>query len=472
MSEAMTHEVDSQMAEVGTLLERALILHDLGRKEELISLLMPALDDVEGHVMAYSLCVGALIDLQRRREAVALSARGLARHPGSAALLRLHGCALSWLRKDKESLAAIDRSLELEPDSAAGHGSRAFALERLGRTREAMESARISLELNPADLEHRLTLARLEQRTKNKEAACALVDGVLAEDPTHAEALAFKAQLAADADRAGHFLRQALWLSPGNLQYQQLYRLYTSNLERDAFLCACLPLAVILAYSARSHPAMAWFLEHYLLVALFAGFFLLKRTGHHFFNYFAALLSSLILLSLLQDSFTSGLGSGLAARIVAGILKIPFLVLVSLCGALLVGKVNAAVQDGFELLLIRTETRRAYAAKRQFLRAVGHSALMAVLPLLVFWSILHAPVPYLLYLLLTLPLLVYSAGCPEWRDCVRVSWCYSYWSAAAMALAGLMNHRWPDLEAASLAVLFVCSLLTALRLVTGKRAVV
>lgn len=450
-----------QTQDSDTPLKRARILHDLGRSEELLALLMPIIDTTDNSGAAYALCVSALIDLDRRQDAVKLSEQGVVREPDNAVMYQVYATALTWVRKDKEALAAADQALALEPEYGDAHGTCAFALNRLGRNHEALESIRTALELRPNDADFLLTLARVEYALGNKDVARNIVDDVLADSPTHAEALAYRGSITDEVEQKTGLFRQALRFAPNNSQYAEQYALYTTHLQRDAFLCACLPLLVLVLYASRHHPVTGWMWEHFLLLALASGFILIKPTSEHAIKYMFALFFSLILYTLLEGTFSSGLGGGFFGGLAAVILKLAAFALLSFFGTLAISLINDEVRGRFNIFMARSDNRRAYLDHLKLLRETAHSAVMAIMPTLLFWSYNNRSIPYLLYFLVTLPLIVFSATGVAWRSCINASWRYAIFSLGAMGAAWLMLYRWPDMVAGSYIILFLLAFLLA-----------
>lgn len=444
-----------------TTLKHARILHDLGRSEELLALLMPMIDSTYNPGMEYALCVDALIDLDRRQEAVKLARQGVGRYPDNPVMYRVCARALTWVLEDKQALDAVDRALALEPAYFDAHGTRAFVLNRLGRNQEALESVRMALELMPNSSDCLLLLAKIEFSLGNKENACCIVDDVLAETPTSAEALALKAFVTNGVEQKAGLLRQALRFAPNNSQYAQQYALYTTHLQRDAFLIACLPLLVILLYASRFHPVTAWLLDHYLLLALAAGFILIKPTSEHAFKYMVAIFVSQVLLSSLYGPLSMGPRSGFIGRFTAILLWLFIFATISFVGTLLIVRVKESIRERINIFLARSDSRRYHLSRIRVVRETAHCAVMATMPLLILWSIDHPPIPYLLYILATLPLVVYSATGTSWRGCINASWSYAFLSLCATVVAGLMTFRWPDMVVGSYVLLFLLAFLLA-----------
>ena len=128
----LTNESDTSL-----LLTRAGLLHELGRPEEVLKLLMPVLDILDPATQGYRYCVHAMQSLKRHNDAVELAERALARYPGEPELLVMHASALGFVGMYKKALEQTEHALALDPENSNYHYFRAFNLHKLERNRNA-----------------------------------------------------------------------------------------------------------------------------------------------------------------------------------------------------------------------------------------------------------------------------------------------------------------------------------------------
>ncbi|RQD83964.1 MAG: tetratricopeptide repeat protein [Methanocalculus sp. MSAO_Arc2] len=100
----------------------------------------------------------ALVELGRPEEALALLAPALARNPESGYAWHFHGRALMGCRQYDEALISFDTALIYTPENANTWFYRGYALNSLGRKGEAKASIAEALRLDPGNV--LLTLSR------------------------------------------------------------------------------------------------------------------------------------------------------------------------------------------------------------------------------------------------------------------------------------------------------------------------
>jgi tetratricopeptide (TPR) repeat protein len=138
--------------------------------------------------------------------------------PGDTQALYYRGLAWERLAKWPEALAAYREAVQADSDNTEAQIHLGELLltgtQNAAEAREHFEQAH---RRKPSDLGTTLGLARCEKALGNTAAARALFDGLLAEHPDHARALAERGRLALDEDDAAHaeeWLRQAVALAP------------------------------------------------------------------------------------------------------------------------------------------------------------------------------------------------------------------------------------------------------------------
>jgi tetratricopeptide (TPR) repeat protein len=138
--------------------------------------------------------------------------------PGETHALYYRGLAWERLAKWPEALAAYREAVQADPDNAPAQMHLAELL--LGGTQNAAEAREHFAEAHrrkPSDPGPTLGLARCEKVLGNTAAARTLFEGLLAEHPDNARALAERGRLALDEDDAVHaeeWLRRAVALAP------------------------------------------------------------------------------------------------------------------------------------------------------------------------------------------------------------------------------------------------------------------
>lgn len=205
---------------VRTVLGRVELLDEVGRGEDALALVVATLreepDDARLLLSAASLCLG----LRRTDEALRYAQAVVAVAPDLAVAHLLASVALLDLGDARGARSAVERCLALDPDDAAAHGQHAYVL-LAGRPRAA-DKARAraasgrSLELSPEDPRVLYDAAMIRNRLGSQDEARGLVlrglelapedadllvalarltpdgtaslDGVLADNPMHAEA--------------------------------------------------------------------------------------------------------------------------------------------------------------------------------------------------------------------------------------------------------------------------------------------
>jgi tetratricopeptide (TPR) repeat protein len=100
-----------------------------------------------------------------------------------------------WEKGSKlRALSLLEHAAKKTPNDAAVFKALATRSEQLAQWGDAVKAARRWALLDPSS-EARLSLARLERATGHKERAVALVDGVLKDDPTSADAKTLRSEI-------------------------------------------------------------------------------------------------------------------------------------------------------------------------------------------------------------------------------------------------------------------------------------
>lgn len=424
------------------LLERARLLLELDRYDELLNLLMPQLDSLEDPEDGYRLCITALLELKRNEEALRLAEQGLSRHPEATLLLVAHASALSALGMYQAAIRQFDRALAADPGLAAAHCLKGDALLQINRIKDAKEALETALSLNPYDRNSLLYLAVVEYELDNRQRAMTLIDELLSENPGDAEALAMKGKITGGLEQKIRLFREALRIAPGDETGQELYRLYARQLPIDVGINLMLILEAVAAYHFRQHPAGAWLMEYGIGIVLLPGLYLLKRTLHHILA-FSVTFSVIASLSMLAEGKFDAVVT-IPASLIVGFL---FGATISVCKYTTFDRLKA-LNENRRLLATAIRCGRAFALLKEWfsVRAVVAVLLLALIPTLVLASILfyQKHLLFALYAIPATPLLYRAAGAPTfWKGIVAAfklgAWCYLPF---LFALAFVSSQNW------------------------------
>jgi tetratricopeptide (TPR) repeat protein len=139
--------------------------------------------------------VNADVDLSEEQEVEVKGAPLAAPNDAGAESSALAKADALWDKGSKlRALSVLEHAARKTPNDAAVFKALASRAEQLAQWGDAVKAARRWVLLDPSS-EARLSLARLERATGHKERAVALVDGVLKEDPTSADAKALLGEI-------------------------------------------------------------------------------------------------------------------------------------------------------------------------------------------------------------------------------------------------------------------------------------
>jgi tetratricopeptide (TPR) repeat protein len=407
-------------------LERARLLMELDRYDDLLNLLMPQLDSLEDPEDGYRLCIIALLELKRHDEALRLAEQGLSRHPEANLLLVAHASALSELGMYQRAIRQFDHALASDPDLVCVHCLKASALVQLNRTKEAKEALEAALSLNPYDRDSLLLLVVVEYELGNKLHAKKLVDALVSGNPDDADLLAMKAKFTGGLRQKIRLFREALRIAPDDESGQEFYRLYARQLPIDVGINLMLILGAVAAYYYRQHPTGAWLMKYGIVLVLLPGLYLLKRSLHHVLA-FSIMFSAISSLSMYAEGKFD-------------VVTIPSSLII---GFLIGSMISVCKYMTFDRLIVLNENRKllataircgwAPALLREWfsVRVIIVVTLLALIPTLVLASILFCQ-QYLLFAVYAIPatpLLYLAAGAPTfWKSIVAAfklgAWCY------------------------------------------------
>lgn len=439
-------------------LEKARLLYELGRHEELLELLMPQLDSLDDQVAGYSLSVYALQGLKRYEQSLQLAERGLSRHPDSAKLLISHASSLTFFGRYEKALEQAEAALSWEPDSPEAHYHRSFSLFKLRRYAEAKTAAEITLALAPDTADILVLLARIEQRLDNMQHFSELLDRALQINPCHANALTLQATSAKGLWNQLRLLRTGLALDPGDPVKQQVYALLTRQLPRDLTIWLLLILATGLAGFLRPHPAAVWLLEAAYPLTLVSGLFLLRTTYYHLGGYLITTTAVFSCVRYWQGIF--GLGT-IPLGAVLGLVALVALILFRLW-----------IDENVENL--RTFRQQLQVARRQGTlgklllewlppRVVFAMLAVAGLPTLFLYGMYYNPPPFLLFVMTSAPVFYRLAGIPSFEKAFVACFKLAAWTALPLIFFSIIGHQEPEKRPLLLIVLYLFALYRAWR---------
>lgn len=452
-STLLTNDTDDSL-----LLTRAELLCELGRPEEVLKLLMPVLESLDPAAQGYRYCVHALQSLKRHNDAVELAERALSRHPGEADLLVMHASALGFVGMYKKALEQTELALALDPENCGYHFFRAFNLHKLERNRDALQSAETAVELDSANVQYRTFLATLEYLLDNNKRAEKLINGVLQDDPHNVDALSLKARMSKGLRQKIRLFRQAVSLAPTDSTQQWLYNLYVRQFPRALAMNALLIMTFALSGLYREHYAVSKLLDESIMIAGFAGFYLVKRTWHHIISFMVMFASVVIIRDVWQGKFEGATIP--AAALFAVVVGIAVLVVkYSLVDTL------EKWQERWHQFVGAFKCGRATDLLQEWIpaRVAASSAALALLPTLFLYGVIYKTPPYLLFVMATAPLLYAAAGITTFKTCFMASCRFGVLSMLPLVFLSIMGMHDKEFRLQALLIMFFIALYLAHR---------
>ncbi len=156
--------------------------------------------------------------------------------PDHAPALILRGTILSRQRQADRALPDFRKAVDLAPRSAVAHAALAGLLNQLGYTREAIYHYQLAHSFGPVNATTRLGLARALTDAADLTEAEKCLDGLLAAEPKHVDALVERGRLALrqkQSAAAEPFLERALRVAPWHRDGQQLLFIALKDLGRS-----------------------------------------------------------------------------------------------------------------------------------------------------------------------------------------------------------------------------------------------
>lgn len=444
--------------------EKAGLLFELGRYEELLTLLMPQLDSLDEPDAGYSLCVSALQGLKRHEESLQLVERGLSRHPKSGQLLISYASVLGFCGRYEKALEQAEAVLATDPDHPAAHHHRSFCLFKLRRAKEAKAAAEATLALAPDSADTLVLLAWIEHQLDNKQRFSELLDRAMQINPRHAEALALKAYAANSLWNKIRFIRESLAVAPDDPVKQKAYLLFTRQLPRDLAIWLLLILATGLAGFLRPHPVANWLLEAAYPLTLASGLFLLRTTLYHLGGYLITTTAVFCFVRYWQGIF--GLGT-IPLGAVLGLVALVTLIIFRLW-------FDENIED------LRNRWQQARMARhhgnlgRLLMewfppRVVFAMLAVAGLPTLFLYGMYYNPPPLLLFVMTSAPLLYRWAGVTSFGRAFGASVLLAVWTFLPLIIFSIIGHQEPKKRLVLLIVLYLFSLYRAWRQYTRAK---
>jgi protein O-GlcNAc transferase len=201
------------------LLNHAVVLDALHRREEALAIYDKALEIKPGYAEALFNRGIALRDLKRPAEALATFDQLLAVAPDDADALNNRGNALRDLHRCAEALASYDRALAIKPNNPDVLNNRGNALRDLDRIAEALASYDEALASRPNYVEALNNRGSVLRNLKRPAEALASFDRALAIKPHDAGILYNRGNALQDLERPAEALAsfdRALAITPGN----------------------------------------------------------------------------------------------------------------------------------------------------------------------------------------------------------------------------------------------------------------
>ncbi|ACD96048.1 tetratricopeptide repeat protein [Trichlorobacter lovleyi] len=438
--------------------EKARLLHDLGRYEEVLRLLMPLLDRLDGPETGYRFCVSALQQLKRHEESLHLVERGLLRHPHSVDLILCHASVLGFCGRYEKALEQAEAALALNPENPDAHHHRAFCLMKLKRYSEAKEAADAALALLPDDPGHLTLLAHIECLRDNTLRANELAEQVLRDNPGYVDALTVKAVTSRGIRAKLKLFRQALALDPTDTDRQELYNLFARQLPRDLAIWLLLILATGLAGFLRPHPAASWLFEAAYPLALASGLFMLRSTYYHLGGHLITTTMVFSLVSYWNGTFGPGT---IPMGAVLGVVILVALVLF-----------RAWLSDSAEDLQNKKQQAQIAIRQGRFTdlliewlppRLVLPMLALAGLPTLFLFGMYYNPPPHLLFVMTSAPLLYRYSGIQSFERAAVASFLLAAWTFLPLIFFSIIGHQEPHRRPLLLFILYLFALYRAWR---------
>lgn len=439
-------------------LEKARLLYELGRYEELLSLLMPQLDSLDDPEAGYSLSVYALQGLERYEQALQLAEQGLSRHPDSAQLLVSYASVLGFCGRYEKALEQAEAVLATDPDHPAAHHHRSFCLFKLRRTKEAKTAAEATLALAPDTADTLVLLAWIEQRLGNTQRFRELLDRALQINPCHANALTLQATSAKGLWNQLRLLRTGLALDPGDPVKQQAYALLTRQLPRDLAIWLLLILSTGLAGFLRPHPAATWLLDAAFPLALASGLIQLRFSYYHIGGYLTTVTAVFCTVRYWDGTFGYG--------------TIPLGIVLSIIAAVALLFFRIRLLENAENL--RTFQQQLQMARRQGTlgnlllewlppRVVLAMLAVAGLPALFLYGMYYNPPPLLLFVMTSAPVFYRLAGIKTFEKAFVACFKLAAWTFLPLIFFSIIGHQETEKRPLLLAVLYLFAFYRAWR---------
>lgn len=311
------------------LLHKLLLLHDLGRYQELLDLAQPWLAAPTSLPAVFLLAAESALQLGDHAKAQTILSTGLANYPLDTSLLAMQITLFIRLELYREALVCADKALTLNPEHSGIWYLQSVAQYNLHDLKAAESSIMKVRSLDPLDIDYLAHHARILWFMDNNDQARQMVQEGLAQQPDHEDLLYLHAQMEKDRSRAANILQRLLGSNPSSIEAQQQYRALTSQFRRSCLIAGVITLAHALF---RYLLADGWFPHLPKLVAEEGMLYLAGLAGLSFakdsmrnrlllYLYVAVNLELVWLHENLKgENWLLGLAVGIAAALLIGLL--------------------------------------------------------------------------------------------------------------------------------------------------------
>lgn len=226
------------------IIQKAIILYDLDRYNEVITLLRKELTSLED-IRAAWLYSASLMMLNQTKDALKATELGLRNSPEYYPLLLLRAEMFKHLGLYSKALNDIERALKIAPDDSDCHimaGSIYLTTDQYNLTLKHAEKA---LSLEPQSVDARLIKASALFQQDHDLEARKLAQEALSLEPDNPQVMGFIANLTENRTDKRILLGKALRLDPTDKDHQKEFRQHTVHLKRDVSSAMMLMAAVI-----------------------------------------------------------------------------------------------------------------------------------------------------------------------------------------------------------------------------------
>lgn len=226
------------------IIQKAKILYDLDRYDEVVSMLhkeMASMEDVQGAWLFSS----SLMMLDEMQKALKGAEQGLRISPDYFPLLLLRAEIFKRLSLYSKASPAIEQALQIAPDNPTCHVVASSIFLATDHYEQAIKHADKALSLEPESVDARIVKAYTLYLQDHEQEAQELARETLSIEPDNPNAIALLANLTENRADKVVLLGKALQLDPTDKDQQKEFIRNTAHVDRD-LLSAALLMAVAL----------------------------------------------------------------------------------------------------------------------------------------------------------------------------------------------------------------------------------